>query len=138
MTLHDQTLTARDEMATERREELLSVLAPDRLRSHVVALHAEVAAIALAETTPMIGPGSVDWIGLGRQAHAAAGHAQVLGFRRIGALLNALEDATGRRDGAGTEAARVGLARQLALGAPSPGSDADAEPEPGRSAAAKG
>lgn len=133
MTVHAPPPTPRDEMTAERRAELLAVLPPDRLRSHIDALRAEIAALtglpdpeeagAGADAPapgplPLIGPGSVDWVGLGRQAHAAAGHAQLLGFRRIGLLLNALEAAAKDADRDAAESARCGLVRQLALGAP--------------------
>ncbi len=87
----------------------------------------EIAALtgdaAGSRTPPMIGPGSVDWVGLGRQAHAAAGHAQLLGFVEIARLLNAMEAAGKRADLTQLEAARDGLSAQLALGGP-------AAPEP--------
>lgn len=130
MTLHDPTPGSpparppalRDEMSEARRDELLTVLPPERLREHVETLRNEIAALtgdaAGSRTPPMIGPGSVDWVGLGRQAHAAAGHAQLLGFVEIGRLLNAMEAAAKRADLAQLEAARDGLSAQLALGGP--------------------
>lgn len=107
-----------DDMDPDRLSDLLAVMDPGRLGGHVAGLRGAIELLAGDHAPALPAPGAQDWTGLGRRAHSAAGHAQLLGFRRLAELLNALEAAARAGDAARAAAALADLRAQLDAGAP--------------------
>ncbi|SFI63145.1 hypothetical protein [Albimonas pacifica] len=106
-------------MDAARLSDLLCVMAPDRLGAHVAGLRAALQGIAGPGAPPL--PRATEptaWTGLARRAHAAAGHALLLGFPGIGGRLNALEGAAKRQDPEAAAVALAALREELAAGGP--------------------
>lgn len=106
-------------MDEARLADLLAVMDPDRLGAHVAGLRAALDGLAGAGASPLPEAAETDaWTGLGRRAHAAAGHAQLLGFPGLGRLLNALEASAKQADARAAGLALAALRAQLDAGAP--------------------
>ena len=86
-------------MDEARLNDLLSVMAADRIAAHIAGLRAELTGLVGPEAPGLPEtPVSEEWTGIARRAHSAAGHAYLLGFPGIGALLNQLEAAARASD----------------------------------------